>query len=125
MNGKSIYIKLEGNQMAGTKSDKIQTKCETIKRSSATQQKWDEYVAGRCGWGFNTSFIAASGTVINSIRSLLNVGQSYTIYVCEDGSNILTGTALLTTCEITATRGNLAQGAFTFVGNGELRAVST
>ena len=32
----------------------------------------------------------------------------------------MTGSAILRTCKITATRGNLIQGTFTFVGNGAL-----
>lgn len=124
MNGDSIYIKLDGDQMVGTKTDKIQAKCETVKRSSATQQAWDEYVAGRKGWSFNVSFLVGSGSTINSLRSLLNVGTRYQIYVCEGGSNILTGYALLTTCDITATRGNLANGSFSFVGDGALQAAT-
>ena len=58
------------------------------------------------------------------MAKLLQVGQSFAIQlVGREGtsvSTLLTGTATLKTCRITATIGNLVQGSFQFDGNGAL-----
>ena len=58
------------------------------------------------------------------MQKLLQVGNTYTIQVVgQEGSAaevLLSGTAILTNCKITASIANLVQGSFVFDGNGEL-----
>ena len=118
MNGNNILIYLNDSAIAGTKSNEMQTDCDMIEISSPSVGDWKTYMAGRKGWTVQTSFLV---TAVSNIRQLLNVGTSYTL-VFRDRSNTssVTGTAILQTCRITATRGNLIQGQFSFQGSGAL-----
>lgn len=121
MNGNKIIIRdSAGTLIAATKSNEWQTEAETIEVSSPTHGAWRAYIAGRKEWSVTTSFLV---TAVNDIKKCLNIGESYTLNFCENTTNYpvkLTGSAILKTCNITATEGNLCTGLFQFVGNGEL-----
>lgn len=119
MNGNNILIYMNGSAIAGTKSNDVQTECETIEISSPSIGDWRAFMAGRKSWSVQTSFLV---TATSSVRQLLNVGTSYTL-VFRDRTNTysVSGTAILTTCKITATRGNLCTGSFAFQGTGALQ----
>jgi len=134
INGNNIFISLDSNAatipFAATKSNEIQTECDTIEISSPTVGDWRQYIAGRKEWSFTVGWlVVACGTnVKNSLEALLEVGKSYTITICDrTGSTAtarLTGSAICTSAKITATRGNIAVGSFSFKGNGALSAPS-
>lgn len=134
INGNNIFISLDSNAtttpFAATKSNEINTECETIEISSPTIGDWRQYIAGRKEWSFTVGWlVVACGTNIkNSLEALLEVGKSYTITICDRvGSTAtarLTGTTICTQARITAARGNIAQGSFSFRGNGALAAPS-
>lgn len=119
MNGNDIIITMDGAAIAGTKSDELQTGCETIPISSPSDGQWNHAIAGRKSWGLTVGFLLGNG---NSFTDLLSVGTTYTLLIrSRSGSGShLSGSAILTTCKITATRGNLVQGAFSFQGTGPL-----
>lgn len=121
MNGNTIIIRdSAGTLLAATKSNEWQTEAETIEVSSPTQGAWRSYIVGRKEWSVTTSFLV---TAVNDIKKCLNIGESYTLNFCENITDYpvkFTGSAILKTCKITATKGNLLQGSFQFVGNGEL-----
>ena len=122
MNGNNIIIgTMSGTTftpIAATKSNEMQTDCETIEISSPSVGDWRTYMAGRKSWSVQVSFLV---TAASNIRQLLNVGTSYTI-VMRDRTNTssVTGSAIMTTCKISATRGNLVTGSFVFKGTGAL-----
>ena len=122
MNGNNIIIgTMNGTTftpIAATKSNEMQTDCETIEISSPSVGDWRTYMAGRKSWSVQVSFLV---TTSSNIRQLLSVGTSYTI-VMRDRTNTssVTGTAIMTTCKISATRGNLVTGSFVFKGTGAL-----
>lgn len=122
MNGNNIIIgTMSGTTftpIAATKSNEMQTDCETIEISSPSVGDWRTYMAGRKSWSVQVSFLV---TAASNIRQLLSVGTSYTI-VMRDRNNTssVTGTAIMTTCKISATRGNLVTGSFVFKGTGAL-----
>ena len=126
MNGNKIFISLDGTStpLAGTKSNEIQTECEAIEVTSPLTGAWKQHIAGRKGWSFSTSWLVMPNSMSGTkLRDLLRIGQTYTVRIYERGSSntlLLTGSALCTQAKVTATRGNLATGAFSFVGNGEL-----
>ena len=111
---------MNGQAIAGTKSDELQVDSETIEIASATDQAWTHYLAGRKSWSLTVGWLVLANT---DVRKALLVGSSVTIKIKgrgESDSNGVTGAAILKTVKITATRGNLAQGSFAFVGNGPL-----
>lgn len=122
MNGNNIIIgTMSGTTftpIAATKSNEMQTDCETIEISSPSVGDWRTYMAGRKSWSVQVSFLV---TAASNIRQLLSVGTSYTI-VMRDRTNTssVTGSAIMTTCKISATRGNLVTGSFVFKGTGAL-----
>jgi predicted secreted protein len=119
--GNNILVYLNGTAIAGTKSNEIQTDCEMIEITNMTSAQWRQFIAGRKQWTVSTGFLVLAGA---DIKKLLNVGTTYTLrFRDRAGSNIIEGQAILKTCKISATRGNLATGAFSFQGSGELAEV--
>ncbi len=111
---------MNGQAIAGTKSDEIQVDCETIEIASATDQAWTHSISGRKSWSLTVGWLVLAN---QDVRKALLVGSTVTIKIKgrgESDANSLSGSAILRTCKITATRGNLAQGSFAFVGNGPL-----
>jgi predicted secreted protein len=120
INGNNIIVLMDGTAIAGTKSDELQVDCETIKIASATDQGWTHYISGRKSWSLTVGWLVLANT---DVRKALLVGSSVTIKFKgrnATDANGLQGSAIIKTCKITAIRGNLAQGSFTFAGNGPL-----
>jgi predicted secreted protein len=118
--GNNIIVLMNGVAIAGTKSDEIQVDCETIEIASATDQGWTHHISGRKSWSLTVGWLLLANT---DVRKALTVGSSVTIKIKGRGdtdANGLQGSAIIRTCKITATRGNLATGSFAFVGNGPL-----
>lgn len=130
MNGKDLFIMIMENNtstiIAGTKTNDIDVSTDTIETTSPTTGKWKEYVPRRSKWGVTTTFLLTNG---QHAKDLLKSGTLFTLILAyKQGSTtvqLLTGQAYLVTCKISATIGNLAQGSFQFVGNGELAEPST
>lgn len=120
INGNNIFVLLNNVIIAGTKTNEIQSDCEMIEISNPSSGEWKQFMAGRKNWVIQTGFLLQA---VTNIRQLLNIGTSYTIIVKDRNSTSgasVTGTAILKTCKITATIGNLVQGSFVFQGTGAL-----
>ena len=123
MTGKDVIMTLSqgGTALANTKikSQSIKAQCETIEKSSATQQEWVEVIAGRKSWSLTVRYLVLAGS---QVKDVLKVGQMFDITMNESGSttNKVTGTALLSAVDAEYPTGNLAQGTFTFTGSGAL-----
>lgn len=118
--GNNIIVFMNGQAIAGTKSDEIQVDSETIEIASATDQEWVHLIAGRKSWSLTVGWLVLAN---QDVRKVLLVGSVVTIKIKgrgESDSNGLQGAAILKTVKVTATRGNLATGSFAFVGNGPL-----
>ena len=132
LNGNIILVQLDGHTIAGTKTTEIQVDSELIEIASATQGTFREFIVGRKQWQVTVNYLLMYATYQQmftypnaSMTDALLVGNSYTLKFKNranyyDQPITLKGTAILRTCKITATRGNLIQGTFTFVGNGAL-----
>ena len=132
LNGNIILVQLDGHTIAGTKTTEIQVDSELIEIASATQGTYREFIVGRKQWQVTVNYLLMYATYQQmftypnaSMTDALLVGNSYTLKFKNranyyDQPITLKGTAILRTCKITATRGNLIQGTFTFVGNGAL-----
>lgn len=118
--GNNILVFMNGQAIAGTKSDEIQVESDTIEVASETDQDWVHRIAGRKSWSLNVGWLVLAN---QDVRKVLLAGSVVTIKIkgrVESDSNGVTGSAILKTVKITATRGNLAQGSFAFAGNGSL-----
>lgn len=123
-NGNDIIIMKDSTAIGAVKSNDISTKADTIEVSSPTNGQWRDYIIGRKDWSFSVSYLVLTDA---DMLELLSVGTVYTIKIGgrnASAANRLTGSAILNTCKITATRGNLAQGTFQFQGSGALVADS-
>ena len=117
-----VYAKSGNNwvPIAGTRSDELEVSADSIEVSNADVGDWSDYIPGRKEWTLNVGWLIA---VEGDIRKVLDVGTKYQLRIGKrtwDSSTGLTGYAILTSCRITATRGNLIQGSFQFQGCGSL-----
>jgi predicted secreted protein len=118
INGNNILIYVNGTAVAGTKSNEVQSNRELIEIASPTSGEWREFIAGRKDWGFSISWLVSSHQDIEQL--LLSVGV-VTVRIVGRGQSLgLTGSAIVQTCKMTFTRGNLAQGSLQLKGSGPL-----
>ena len=118
--GNNIIVLLDGQAIAGTKSDELQVDSETIEIASATDQGWTHHISGRKSWSLTVGWLLLANT---DVRKVLLAGSVVTIKIKGRGdtdANGLQGSAIISKAKITAIRGNLATGSFAFVGNGPL-----
>ena len=119
MNGKNLLIKIGGVTVAGSTSCEIDSDCETKEIASPNSAKWREYITGRCGWKITCGYLLnATG---ESIKQVLRVGQKASISVETPDEAHMTGMAIITQVNETGSVGNLAKGAFSFLGTGPLQ----
>jgi len=127
-NGNNVLVYTNDHVIGCTRSNDIQTDCDTIEIASATQGAWREFMAGRKNWSITVNYLVAPDTSALSIsggtglKDLLQVGNTFTLKIYKRGATavVLQGNAILKTVKITATRGNLIQGSFQFVGKGAM-----
>ena len=118
--GNNIIVLMNGQAIAGTKSDELSVDSETIEIASATDQAWTHYISGRKSWSLTVGWLVLANT---DVRKVLLAGSVVTIKIKGRGdtdANGLQGSAIISKAKITAIRGNLATGSFAFVGNGPL-----
>lgn len=128
MTGKDITLVLSqnGTALASTRirSNDIQTKADIIERSSATQQSWREFIAGRNEWSLTVGYLVLASS---QVKDLLMVGQTFDITMTATESvsvsDSITGQAILEQVKQTGNISNLAQGSFSFRGTGPLTEV--
>ena len=118
VNGNNILIYVGGVAVAGTRSNEIQTSAEMIEIASPDTGQWKAFLAGRKEWSINSAWLV---TAAADVKRVLQVGTTVTIRVVGRGESAgMTGQAIVQTCKVTATRGNLANGSFIFRGTGAL-----
>ena len=130
LQGKNLIVKADGSVIAAAKSCTLNIECEIIKVSSPTDGQWEHIIAGMKSWSVITTHLLKMDRIIDRpLHSYLDpIGQSFTLQLELNDitigglpiTEILTGTAICRTSQITATKGNLAQGSFKFQGNGPL-----
>lgn len=130
INGNDVYIAIgQSNSTAPfafTKSNEIQVESEKIPVSSPDTGQWKAHMVGRMEWGFSVSWLFGNTT---DIKNLLMAGNTYSITIYGRVGNVVTsllqGTATCMTAKATLTRGNIANGLFSFDGNGALEEVTS
>ena len=103
--------------IAGTRTNEINTECGAIEIASASQQDWQEFIAGRKSWSLSVGWLLLANA---DVQKILKVGTMVTIYVKTGSTQLLTGTALITQARLTLGKGNLANGSFVLKGSGAL-----
>ena len=118
--GNNILIYMNGSVVAGTRSNEVQTDCGLIEVSSPSNGGWQTFLAGRKSWSLNIAWLV---TQLSDINRLLLVGSTVTVRILGRGESTgLAGSAIVNTCKMTATRGNLANGTLVLQGSGPLQA---
>ena len=120
-----------GKAVAASKSCTVETNCETKEAGMSGTGSWKRYITGRKSWQVSVSYrkswqVSVSYLVGDSatIKSLLGkVGTTVSLSwkMRDDEADTMSGDAILTSCKISGTRGNLVQGSFSFKGTGELK----
>lgn len=128
INGNSLIVVYGSNNtpIAAMKTNDITVDCELVQIASPTTGQWKQYITGRkeatVSVGYLVGTSSAIGNAQPALRDLLLVGNSYTLKFMPRGqvSSGVSGTFILKTCKVTATRGYLVQGSFQFVLSGAL-----
>lgn len=117
-----VYWKIGNNwtAIAATRSNEISVSSEKIEISDPSQGSWRKFISGRKEWSLTVNFLVMNiGSGDASVQDLIKVGNTYDVQFSTNDANRtggVAGSAILTQAKITATRGNLAQGSFTFEG---------
>ena len=127
--GNRIIILANGQPIAGTKVNDIETAVEVLERCSPTSGQWKKYVTKRKSWKFSAGYLVVDESAIGSgsgIQDLLKIGQEFEIIVHDleaihDAGVI--GTAIVTRCKMSASIGKLVEGNFEFQGSGPLEPI--
>lgn len=123
--GNDIIVQMDGVNIAACKSCEIQETCDAIEVASPASGTAKEYIPGRTGWRITVGFLVAPDT--NAFKSKMKAGATCVIKIGKVTSGTRTlsadklqGNAIITEAKLSASRGKLCQGSWTFLGNGEL-----
>lgn len=118
INGNNILIYVGGSLVAGTRSNEIQVNREVMEIASPSSGDFREYLSGRKDWSLNISWLVPNAA---NLQQLLLSAGTVTVRIIGRGESLgLTGSAIVTSCKMTFTRGNLAQGSLQLRGSGAL-----
>lgn len=128
----NIFIVLVQNGQSFTpfaccKSNDIEMRCGTMEVASPSQGSFREYITDRKEWSLTTTYLVGtdSGDFMARLGDIMKVGNIVAIvWRNRQTSEELRGNAIITTCKMTATKGNLAVGSFSFQGTGALSYVN-
>lgn len=117
--GKNLIVSVNGTAIAGAKSCRLQISGENIERASTTDATWREFIAGRKTWTVACDhLLPRTGTPLRSSAAMVNTVVTLTVGVEQD---VLSGSALVKTWEVSGAVGTLAVGSFQFQGSGPLQ----
>lgn len=117
LHGEQIKVYMNGSAVALSKSCDIEVSCDTEEVASPTSSNWREFLAGRKDWNINVSVL------LSSVSTLVTaVGNTVTLTFGTQPDQ-MTGSAIVQSTKMTATKGTLAQGAWKFKGSGALAQV--
>ena len=102
--------------VAGATNCDIDMQCEGIDVAGPLSGEYREVLAGRKGWTVTVNYL-----VTDDLSSIRANGTTVTLRIQVRGaSGYMQGSALVSECRVTATKGNLCQGSFVFTGSGAL-----
>ena len=118
--GNDLIIMADGIALASSKSCSVTVKADTIETASPTDGDYVTYIADRKSWSVSTTHLVAADTTVRSLLETVGKTVCLTFAMRDNPADSLTGAAICTQCKITATRGNLMQGSFSWKGSGPL-----
>ena len=118
MNGNNIIITKNGTAIAAVKAHEIQSGCQTIPISSATDGEWEHSMVGRKNWSVNVNYLVLA---VSQLDGVLETGDVVTIVIKDrNATKSVSGSAICIACKQSYSRGNIANGTFQFQGTGPL-----
>jgi len=122
--GRTMILYVGGDAVAGTRTNRIESKAELIQRSSPNTATAKEFVAGDTEWSASAGFLV---TLTPVFLTLLQVGNTFDVVFGATGQTSSTksglkGQAILQQCTIDANVDGLITGTFVFKGTGALTA---
>ena len=119
--GNDLIVKVGGKAVAASKSCTVETNCETKEAGMSGTGSWKRYITGRKSWQVSVSYLVGDSATIKSLLGKVGATVSLSWKMRDDEADTMSGDAILTSCKISGTRGNLVQGSFSFKGTGELK----
>ena len=124
----NIFIVLISNgtsyvPMACCKGNDIELRCGTMEVASPTQGSFREFIADRKEWSLSTTYLISADNTDQWARlgDIIQVGNTVPVmWKNRKTQEMLVGNAIVTACKITATKGSLCVGSFSFQGTGAL-----
>ena len=123
LHGRNLFIRLNGQVVAGCRSCSVTTSSELIEVSSPTSGQAVERIPGRREWSVKCSYLLMWNT--NALDLSLMAGTLFDVSVVVKmpvgiglHDVVYNGKAILQTCDIRATIGNIAQGSIALAGSG-------
>ena len=126
-------MSMNGTPVAGARSCELNVNCEAIGISTPLSGRWREYISGMMEWTAScNTFVLRDAITLPTplITNVGMVGQTVTLRLEVVAPNslstgdVIEGTAIVKTWRATGSVPNLAEGAFSFMGSGELGPVS-
>jgi len=117
IHGRKIIVSSGGTAIAAAKSCDLEVSCETVPVASPSIGSWRTLIPGQKSWNVKTSHL------VTGIKGMvLDVGSTVNISIYDDDnpSDALSGTAIVTSCQVSSQVGALAKGSFAFEGSGPL-----
>lgn len=120
--GNDLIVLANGQPLAASKSCGIDVSVETKEVALAGTGTFKHYIAGRKSWSVTTNHLVGDSARVADL--LARVGQVFTLSwrmrTDTEEADRMEGSAICAQCKITATRGNLIQGSFTWKGTGAI-----
>lgn len=120
--GNDLIISADGAALAASKSCSIDMEVDTKEVALAGAGSSKSYIAGRASWSITTNHLVGdTGKVEDMLRRVGKVFElSVNMRSAPPDAESMRGMAICIQCKITATRGSLIQGSFTWKGTGPL-----
>lgn len=119
IHGRNLIVKIDDTAVAGSRSCSLTMQSDLLEVTAPNEGEYNHYIAGRKEWQVKCSFLV----IDNAFKTFpMMVGQTVTLEFVDRNGVGLHGQAIVKQCEISSAISNLAQGSFTFQGNGELLA---
>lgn len=123
--GNDIIIKMDSMAIASTKSCTIQSQCELIEITSPLTGDNKEFIPGKKSHTMSCSYLVTNFQLpLKMVGKIVDIEMGSVVQGTRTlSSDKVTCTAIVKTCNITATRGNISQGSFSFQVSGPLNGL--
>lgn len=123
--GNDLIVYADGKPLSASKSCTLEISVSTNEVAGPEQGEYKEYIPDLKSWTVTTSHLVESNLASDTkMKDMIKrVGNMYTLTFSVRGraSDKVSGKAICTKFKVTATRGNLLSGSFTWQGSGELK----